>query len=216
MKFEVRDGLLDKTGLAIPDIVEGLGTGKIQFSSEVQLEGDGKWYRIFEQGQLAEAVAEKLLRPAPTFNYNSLFSHWVIKNNTSPRGYFTLIEIVKLYQEKVITGESQLRHPMLSDWQSFQDIGIFSKMNLQALYHFTSLREIFADRRFPRFSTQQRVQVMAEESVIEGLTWSLSEGGIGFLTDESTHLAPGDFVAMTIFAANGEETIEAQGEVINV
>ena len=198
MLYDIESDTIRIDKLNTKEVVAYLEDGRLPLSSKIYCYDTNLWTSIPECEPVARLIILKLMKGAVSFNNDSLFHHWCLKDFTSPKGDFTLMELIHKYQNNEITGDSLVRHPRYHDWNTISSLALFEPQNVQILYQFLGLRSSFKMRENLRVKVQKNMIAKRDNQTYHGVCWSLSSKGLGFDTFEKTNFSIDDEIELTL------------------
>lgn len=148
--FDIKSAHLAEEGLSQKDIIQSIERGRHYFDSLISYHQHNQWQKIHHFDLLSEAIASKVLTTPKSFQFDSLFYHWCLKDLPSPKGAYNLAEIIRLYQKAIIGPESLIRHPTIKDWKALAEQRPFDSQSIAVLFQIPKLKGLFKERKGPR------------------------------------------------------------------
>ena len=78
------------------------------------------------------------------------------------------------------------------------------------------INPIVTHRRHPRIKYDNEVFISANGELYRGVTWSLSSGGLGLVTDQATSMNYNNLVNVIINSNNEHGSVQIRGKVVNI
>jgi hypothetical protein len=124
--------------------------------------------------------------------------------------------MLEFYQQQRLCDDTFVRHPSLPNWLTFAECGPFQGESRKALMSCPLIHHIITRRKTPRIPYDNEVFVSAAGELYRGISWSLSAGGLGFVTDQSTLIETGQRLNILINANYDHGAFQVKGRVVNL
>ena len=150
MLFDIKTAKKTLLGLNSKEVVYHLENGNFPLTCRVFNSSKQRWESVSDNLTIAREVGIKLSQKPLSFNYDSLFYHWSLKNYLSHNGFFSLMDIIEKLQTNEIKKSELIKHPTIKDWTPIEALKIFSEDSVRELYKIRNLKPFFAERKKPR------------------------------------------------------------------
>lgn len=138
------------SGIPLKDVIYHIENGTFPIHCLIFDNQTRTWQKIHENQMIRNLITRQLMEKKVSFNYDSLFHHWTLKNYVSTQGSFSKMEIIHKLQKNEIKKDALIRHPTMKEWTAIEDVPVFSDENIRALYKMSELNEYFVPRQAPR------------------------------------------------------------------
>lgn len=216
IKCDIKFGRTVYRGITYTDIVAMLSSGMIHFGSEASELSLAQWTPLLKFNDFSKFISHKLLIASNSHSYDSLFNHWYIKDGSRHFGPFSLLQMLEFFHQDRLELENLVRHPSFSNWEKFGESGPFELKSLEQLLSSEELKEVITRRKHPRIKYDNEVFISAQGDLYRGVSWSLSTGGLGIVTDESTAMKLNDRVNVIINSNNDHGSVQVKGKIVNL
>lgn len=200
---------------SITQVLDLLSRGMIHFSS-VTLDVQKQPTPLFDDPAVADLILRQLFLAGASGETNSVFSNWLVKGEKGDYGPFSLLQILEFYKQKRISEHSLLYHSLLTDWQAMGEIDILQTKSLLALLNHSYYKDRIGRRAHPRIAYNNEVFLSSAGELYRGVCVTVSEGGVGIVTDQLTQMQVGNQVNLIINSNAEHATIQLKGTVVSV
>ncbi len=216
MTLDVKVADVIYEGMSLLTVLHNLSKGNFDFNAEVRNTTEETWHPLLENQVVTESIMRQLMLATHSLSKSSLFNDWHLKDSKVNLGPFSLVQMLEFYQQKRIHIESLVNHPLIEGWRTLGQCKPFTEASLGPLLSCKPLKQIISRRRTPRISFNSEVFISNQGDLYRGVSWSLSEGGLGVLTDKTTMILPGEKVNV-IINGNGEHSaIQVKGHIVSL
>jgi len=214
--FDLRVGDIAYEEMSLLTVLHNLSKGHFDFNAQVKTAELGTWQPLLENLQVTNALLRQLLLANHSLSNGSLFNSWYLRGSSANLGPFSLVQMLEFYKQKRIHLDSLANHSLNGDWQPLGQNKPFTENSLPCLLACEPLNQIISRRRTPRIPFNSEVFLSNQGNLYRGVSWSLSEGGLGVLTDETTAIDSGEMVNI-IINGNGEHSaIQVKGHIVSL
>ena len=216
MIFDLKAGEVTYEGMSLLTVLHNLSKGHFEFDAQIKTAGLETWQPILTNPQVTDGLLRQLMLANHSLSKGSLFNNWFLDDAKVNLGPFSLVQMLEFYKQKRIHLDSIVSHPMIEGWQPLGKNKPFTEKSLNCLLACEPLNKIISRRRTPRIPFNSEVFLSNQGNLYRGVSWSLSEGGLGVLTDETTTIHPGERVNV-IINGNGEHSaIQVKGQIVSL
>ena len=150
MLFDMKTAQKTLLGLTPKEVVYHLENGNFPLTAKLYNPMKQRWETVSENLTISRELGIKLTQKPLSFNYDSLFYHWSLKNYLSHNGFFSLMEIIEKLQSNEVKKTELIKHPTMKDWAKIESLAIFGNESVGELYKIRNLKTFFKDRKKPR------------------------------------------------------------------
>jgi hypothetical protein len=215
-KCDLKYGRMLYRGVSYNEIISMLSSGMIAFNSEISLAEKPPWQPLLQFNDFPSFVTHKLLIAANSHSYDSLFNHWYVKDRDNSFGPFSLLQMLEFFIQNRIELEHLIRHSSFSDWEKMGQSGPFELKSLENLLSCQPINNIISRRRHPRVKYDNEVFISSGGELYRGVSWSLSTGGLGIVTDQSTKIQLDDKVNVIINSNQEHGAVQIKGRIVSL
>lgn len=216
MTFDFKVGDLTYESMSLLTILHNLSKGHFDFNGEVRTTKEETWQPLLENQVVTEYILRQMMLATHSLSKSSLFNDWSLQDSKINLGPFSLVQMLEFYLQKRIDSDSLVSHPLIEDWQALGQCKPFTEASLSSLLACKPLNQIISRRRTPRISFNSEVFISNQGDLYRGVSWSLSEGGLGVLTDNSTAIHPGEKVNVIINGNGEHRAIQVKGHIVSL
>jgi len=153
MLFDLMSGDKRLMGLPLKEVIYQLENGHFPIHSKIHNPVEKDWEFVYENPIIARLLAFQLCRKQVSYNYDSLFQHWVLKNYLSSKDTFSLMEVILMLQKNEISATALIKHPKVMEWTEVKKVPVFFDESVRCLYKIHKLKDYFIERQGPRTRT---------------------------------------------------------------
>ena len=150
MLFDLKTANKTLLGLTSKEVIYHLENGNFPLTCRIFNPMKQRWESVSDSSHIARELAVKLSQKPLSFNYDSLFYHWSLKNYLSHHGFFSLIDVIDKLQKNEIQKSELIKHPTMKDWEPIEKLPIFKDESVRELYQIRQLKTFFKERKKPR------------------------------------------------------------------
>ncbi len=198
------------------DVLSMLSSGAIPFTALASSLGGKDWMKLLSIDSFPQFLVNNLMIASKGYSYDSLFNHWYIKGRESSYGPFSLIQLLEFYHQNRLHSQDFIRHSSFSSWLKLEHSSPFKDGGLATLLECKEIAQVISRRRHPRISYTNEVFVSTRAELYRGVTWSLSNSGLGLVTDESTSMELNHRVNIIVNSNNEHGAVQVKGQVVNI
>lgn len=220
--------------LTLTEIVEGVRKNKYSLTDYIYDETKQDWVLLVEYEAVAQQVKDHKPTakppqspPTPTASVaaeNNVISleekrgehEWYILKGENKFGPFTLVDVVKMLQQKVIFEFDFLWHSGLTSWRRVAELEEFKTETMKKLKDSNSpeLQEVFFRRRHRRMDFNGTILIHDNKAVWKGQGLEISAGGAGVIMDNAM-IVPGQTLYLHFKPCDGVPPFNAVCEVVS-
>lgn len=197
------------------DIVKKLKSQELAWSDYVYDDAKGDWVLFMDHPEFHphfKQAAPKAPPPAPKKNQDEAApsleagdKEWFVLKAENKYGPFSLLEVVRMLQEKNIFEYDYIWNQHMSTWKRIAEVDEYKPEKIRALKDsgFPEVQEVFFRRRHQRVTYGASILVHNNKKVWKGESIELSSGGAGLVIENLDfnpgqtlflHFKPGDDV----------------------
>lgn len=215
-RCDVRSGRDIYRGIDFTDAVAKLSSGIVTFHADACEPRSEKWAPLLLYPDFAPYIASKLKLAATGIANDSLFNNWFVKDKQSSLGPFSLLQMLEFQSQKRIRLGTMIHHPTLQDWEVFGAFNPFDGRSLSLIMSQPSITDLITRRKHPRIRYSNEVFLSAQGDLYRGVSFSLSQGGLGVLTDVATNIELNDRVNVIINSNSDHGSVQVKGRIVNL
>lgn len=213
---ELRSGRTVYSSTNFNDIVVMLSSGLITFNAEARDPGAKEWTNLLSYADFAAFVSRKMRQATSQKTHDSLFSHWYLKDGQSHFGPFSVLQILEFFCQGRIDLEQMVRHPSSNSWEPLSSTSLFEVRSLGELLSCDAIRNLVSRRKHPRIDYDNEAFVSVKGELYQGVSFSLSAGGLGVLFSEETDIEVGDPVNVIINGNGDHSAVQMKAKVVSL
>ena len=198
------------------ELVNLLSQGEVDFSVFLSLSGAKEFQPILNLTSFRDFLLPKIKVASNGYSHDSLFNHWYVKDGSDHFGPFSMLQMLEFFQQKRLHLDNLVRHPSHKEWKAFSTARPFNQESRTALLKDPEVMSLVSRRRHPRIKYDNEVFISANGELYRGITWSLSIGGVGLVTDESTTMSMNCPVNIIINSNNEHGSVQVKAKVVNI
>jgi hypothetical protein len=140
---------------------------------------------------------------------------WFVLKGEHRFGPFSVDDVVRMLQQKVVFPFDFVWHAGLKDWTRCAEIEDFKPENIRALFEKSSKKsELFVPRKFKRKKHSGRVIIHDNITLWKGEATEISKGGLGVMMKNAI-VVPGQQVFAHVTGSDGLPSFNAVCEVVS-
>lgn len=196
------------------DILKKLKAQDLAWSDYIYDEGKGDWVMLMDHPEFTSQFKSMSAKPAPPKPRKeepkreveaTADKEWFVLKAENKYGPFSMLEIIRMLQEKNIFEYDYVWHQAMTTWKRIAEVDEFKPEKIRALKESGSseVQEIFFRRRHARAEYGASILVHNNKKVWKGESLELSSGGAGLVIENQEfnpgqtlflHFKPGDGV----------------------
>lgn len=216
IKCDVRCGREIHRGIEFTDVMAKLSSGILAFHSEACVPGSENWVALMQFPDFCPFIASKLKLAATGLTTESLFNNWFVKDRQSSLGPFSLLQMLEFHNQKRIRLGTMIHHSTMQDWEAFGTLNPFDAKSLASMLAQPEIIDLITRRKHPRIRYSNEVFLSTHGDLYRGVTFSLSHGGLGVLTDVITNIELNDRVNVMINSNTDHGSVQVKGRIVNL
>lgn len=198
------------------EIIMMLSRGEVHFAGQLRSLRGSHWVPMLSFENFADFAVHKLMIAASGRSHHSFFNHWYLQSMETHLGPFSILQVLEFVQQKRLSPHQLVRHPNMDEWMALSLAPLFKEGGLEELLNCGAVQNIIGRRKHPRISYDNEVFISSKGSLYRGVSWSLSSGGVGVVTDDSTLMDMHDSVNVIINSNNHHGSVQMKGRVVDL
>jgi hypothetical protein len=201
--------------ISLTALILNISQGHFDFNIEIQREAS--WIPALSDQQVVQMLVRQMMLASHSMNDGSIFADWYIKVRDRSFGPFPILQLLEFYQQGRVDELTLVTHPLReARWQTLGQVHPFTKSSFSQLMSCKEITAIASRRKAPRVNFSGEVFMSNNGDLYRGVCWSLSQGGLGVLSDKSTNMSVGDRVNMIINSSVDHGAVQVKGHVVSL
>lgn len=199
---------------SVSEITKKLAAGEIQVTDYIYDDAKSDWMLIGEHGEFKASGQTKAKPVDHPDTVSQDANEWFVLKGENQTGPFTIIDVVRMLQEKMIFEYDYVWKAGMESWKRVAEVADFGADFIRDLKDAPDFKSIFFRRRFKRKEFGGTLIVHDNKKVWHGKSLEVSEGGAGLVMNNAMVL-PGQTLYLHFRPSSQVPAFNALVEVVS-